>query len=225
MKDRKSIVALTLIVGLMILAIAPAQTLRDLIRERGLHPLRFWEVHHSVISRDGTFVRLFRMAAPANTDSTANNAAMATWKFQIVPLSGESHDLTLPGFPSLFAFGESNNLFVTVPDPAAWKNLQPGRLPANAKTKLYILSSPYDDTALNSAVTVDITGFVGSLRVRDIGNQVLAYMTVRNLNENPSLSTEETELDRHLVVVSSTGQIVEDVVLETSLGKSPGNND
>ncbi len=135
-----------------------------------------------------------------------------------------SHDLALPGFPSHFAFGESNDLFVAIPDPTAWKNHQPGKFPANAKTKLYIIASPYDDAALISAVSVDITGFVGSLRVRDIGNQVFAYMTVRNLNDNPSLDTEENVLDHHLVVVDSLGKTVEDVELKMGPGKGVGNN-
>jgi hypothetical protein len=113
---------------------------------------------------------------------------------------------------------------VAIPDPTAWKNRQTGKLPANAKTKLYVIVSPYDDAALKSAVSVDITGFVGSLRVRDIGNQVLAFMTVRNLNDDPSLDTEESILDHHLVVVNSLGQTVEDVELKTGPGKGMGNN-
>jgi hypothetical protein len=217
-------IGLALFFALRSPAIAPAQNLRDLIQERALRHPRFWAVHHSVISQDGTFVKLFRQGASTDSNSTSSNDATAGWSFQVVPLTGDSHDLALPGFPSLFAFGESNYLFVAIPDPEAWKNREPGKLPANAKTKLYIIHSPYDGAALTSASAhaVDITGFVGSLRVRDIGDQVLAYMTVRNLNENPSLDTEESEIDHHLVVVDSLGNIVKDVELKTGPGKGIG---
>jgi hypothetical protein len=228
MKNKRLFIGLALFLALILPANAPAQNLRDLIQERVLRHPRFWAVHHSVINQDGTFVKLFRQGASTDTNSTSSNDATASWSFQVVPLDGlsDSHDLALPGFPSLFAFGESNYLFVAIPDPEAWKNREPGKLPANAKTKLYIISSPYNDTALKSASAhvVDITGFVGSLRVRTIGNQVLAYMTVRNLNENPALDTEESEIDHHLVVVDSSGQIVKDVELKLGPGKGIGNN-
>jgi hypothetical protein len=214
MKNKRLFIGLALFLALILPAIAPAQNLRDLIQERVLRHPRFWAVHHSVISQDGTFVKLFRQGTSTDSNSTSSNDATASWSFQVVPFEGVSHDLALPGFPSLFAFGESNYLFVTIPDPEAWKNREAGKLPANAKTKLYIISSPYDDAALKSAATIDITGFVGSLRVRDIGGDVYAYMTVRNLNENPSLDTEENELDHHLVVVDSLGKKVEDVDLK-----------
>ncbi len=224
MKSKKFFMGCVLFLTLILPAIAPAQNFRDLVQERVLNRLRFWAVHSSVISQDGTFVKLFRQSASTDTSSTSSNDVTASWSFQVIPLAGDSHDLALPGFPSHNVFGESNYLFVTIPDPVAWKNREAGKLPANAKTKLYIISSPYDDAALKSAVTVDITGFVGSLRVRDIGSQVLAYMTVRNLKDNPSLDTEESELDHHLLVVSSSGEIVKDVELKMSPGKGIGNN-
>ena len=226
MKNKRLFMVLALFLTSILPAIAPAQNLGTLIRGRAIGHLRFWAVHHSVISQDGTFVKLFRQPATTSTSSTSSSDVTALWSFQVVPLNGDSHDLALPGFPSLFAFGESNDLFVTIPDPTAWKNLTTEKLPANAKTTLYIIPSPYDDAALKSAVTLDITGFVGSLRVRDIANQVLAYMTVRNLNENPSLdTTEESQFDHHLVVVSSTGQIVKDVELKIGPGKGTGSKE
>jgi len=198
---------ITLILFLLIIcpAIGWAQNLGNSVLLRPSRHFLFWEIHHSVISQDGTFVKLFPSKPSNSTGGTSADALSATWKFQIVPLSGQEHELTLPSYPSLFAFGESNKLFVTIPDPAAWKNLEPGKLPANATTKLYIISAPYDDAALQAAVTVDIKGFVGSLRVRDINGAVYGYLTARNLAEDPSVQTEETTLDRWLVVVDVAG--------------------
>ena len=226
MKSRLLFVGFALFLLLILPVIAPAQDLGTLVRGRAIGHILFWAVHHSVISQDGTFVKLYRQVGSTGTDTTSGTDVTASWNFQVVPLTGDSHDLALPGFPSLFAFGGSNDLFVTIPDPTQWKNVGPGKFPANAKTTLYIISSPYDTGALGSAKIAEIPGFVGSLRVRNINNQVLAYMTVRNLKENPSVDTAEVnELDRHLVVVDSTGQIVKDVELKIGPGKGSGSSD
>ena len=226
MKSRRLFVGLALFLLLILPRIAPSQNLGTLVRGRDVGHILFWAVHHSVISQDGTFVKLFRQVGTTGTGATSGSDITASWNFQVVPLSGDSHDLALPGFPSLFVFDGTNDLFVTIPDPTQWKNFGPGKFPANAKTTLYIIPSPYDDAALKSAVTVDIAGFVGSLRVRNIGDEVLAYMTVRNLKENPSVDTSEvSELDHHLVVVNSAGDIVKDVELKMGPGKGSGSSD
>ena len=226
MKSRRLSVGLVLILPLILPTIAPCQDLGTLVRGRAIGHVLFWAVHHSVISQDGTFVKLYRQVGSTGTDTTSGTDVTASWNFQVVPLTGDSYDLALPGFPSLFAFDGTNDLFVTIPDPAQWKNVGPGKFPANAKTTLYIISSPYDTGALGSAKIVEIPGFVGSLRVRNIGSQVLAYMTVRNLKENPSVDTTEvSELDHHLVVVSSAGEIFEDVELKMGPGKGSGSSD
>ncbi|HVN82080.1 MAG TPA: hypothetical protein VMW38_24060 [Terriglobia bacterium] len=226
MKSRRLLVGLALFLLLILPTPVPSQDLGTLVRGRAVGHFLFWAVHHSVISQDGTFVKLYRQVGSTGTDTTSGTEVTASWSFQVVPLSGDSHDLALPGFPSLFAFGGTNELFVTIPDPNQWKNVGPGKFPTNAKTTLYIIPSPYDDTALKSAVIVDIAGFVGSLRVRNIDNQVLAYMTVRNLKENPSVDTTEvSELDHHLVVVNSAGDIVKDVELKMGPGKGSGSSD
>jgi hypothetical protein len=195
-----SILAIVLSV-VMASSVMMGQSSRSRVKERVRRHLWYWAAHNSVISQEGTFARLVREAPSAATDENTS----LTWKFQIVPLSGDPFYLTLPGYPSHFAFGESDKLFVTIPDPQAWQNREGANLPAGAKTKLYIISAPYQDAQLNSAIVVDLDGFAGSLRVRNIGGKVYAYLTVRELTENPSQVAEENEWDRWLVVVDLDG--------------------
>ena len=201
MKNRHFSIVAVLLFVIAVQGLLMGQSSRSSIKERAPRHLWFWAAHHSVISQDGTFIRLVRVPAPSE-----ENAAI-TWKFQVVPLSGESHDLTLPGYPSHFAFGESDKLFVAIPDPQAWQNRESSKLPDGIKTKLYIISSPYDGSDFSSAVVVEIDGFAGSLRVRDVEGKVYAYLTVRNQTENPSQVAEENAWDHWLVVVDTEGNV------------------
>ena len=124
MKNRHFSIVAVLLFVIAVPDLLMGQSSRSSIKEREFpRHLWFWAAHHSVISQDGTFIRLVRMSA----SSSEENAAI-TWKFQVVPL-GESHDLTLPGYPSHFAFGESDKLFVAIPDPQAWQNRESSKLP------------------------------------------------------------------------------------------------
>ncbi len=60
MKSKRLFMALALFLTLILPAIAPAQNWGNVVRERTLGVLRFWAVQTSVISQDGTFVKLFR---------------------------------------------------------------------------------------------------------------------------------------------------------------------
>jgi hypothetical protein len=180
------------------------------------HPLYWILNHHSVIAPDGTFIKLIREDVTDNStsNSTDSSSTDTTWKLEIVGLSGDVSYTLLPGYPSHFEVGKSGVLYITIPDPSAWKNRAPGHFPANAKTTLYIVAAPYDQSKFGDAKTYVITGFVGSLRVREIVPQAeYAYMTARNLAEIPSTETDENELDHHLVIVSSDGTLIQDTIL------------
>jgi hypothetical protein len=88
MKCKRLFVGLALFLTLILPAIAPAQNLGNLVRERALVVLRFWAVQSSVISQDGTFVKLFRQGASTDPNSTTSNDAVASWSFQESLLAG-----------------------------------------------------------------------------------------------------------------------------------------
>jgi hypothetical protein len=210
MRRLTTLFGITLLVSLFPLAIL-AQNPRSQTVNRTARPALWWITHHSIIAPDGTFLKLVR-EAPAS--STSTDKAGPTWKFEVVSTKGAISYTILPGYPSHFRFGEIGLLYVTVPDPEAWKNREPGKLPANAKTKLYIVPAPYDDAAFLKATVADVDGFAGSLRVRTVGGGMeWAYLLTRDLSENPALETEENGLERNLVVIDSAGKQVYEVTL------------
>lgn len=202
------ILAITMIPGVVI---AQGRAVGRAVR----HPLLWILNHHSVIAPDGTFIKLIREDGTdhSNGNSSDSSNKDITWKLEVVDFSGDISYTPLPGYPSHFEIGEKGLLYITIPDPSAWKNRAPGQFPANVKTTLYIVAAPYGGSNLQSAETYVVNGFVGSLRVREVAGAEYAYMTTRNLAENPSTETEENELDHHLVVVSSTGTLVHDTIL------------
>ncbi len=202
------ILALTMVPGV---AFAQGRAVGRAVR----HPLLWILNHRSVIAPDGTFIRLIREDGTDQSNGNSSDASTKdiTWKLEVVKFGGAISYTLLPGYPSHFEIGEKGLLYITIPDPTAWKNRAPGQFPANAKTTLYIVAAPYGDSNLHDAETYEVNGFVGSLRVQEIAQAEYAYMTARNLAENPSTETEENELDHHLVVVSSTGTLVKDIIL------------
>jgi hypothetical protein len=207
-------------VAIMILVLLPGAAFAQgrAVGRAVRHPLLWILNHHSVIAPDGTFIKLVKEEAStgASDNSSDSNHQNIIWKLEVVDFGGHISYTTLPGYPSHFEVGESGLLYITIPDPTAWKNRAPGQFPANAKTTLYIVPDPYLDVDPTLDKTFEVNGFVGSLRIRKVLGVEYAYMTARNLAENPTTDTEENELDHHLVVVNSlTGKLEFDVNLNT----------
>jgi hypothetical protein len=221
MKKSQTIFTL-LLIGLLLIPLAGfSQAGRDTGQTR-MHRHPSWILsHYSAIGPDGTFYKIIRETAGTTSANaaTAENAA-ATWKIEIVPLNsnGTATYMTLPGYPSHFAVGENNLLYVAIPDIAAWKTPASGQS-AEMKTRLYLIPATsllpeLTENPVNPIIMVDLDGFASSLRVRSINSAVYAYLTVRDVTTNGALTTAETEYDRRVVVIDSTGKKVNDVELK-----------